>query len=142
MSERYDSEMYRLGEENLRLSRELRQERAEHHTFRIGVEKDRFLKANESDCDTVNLGEYISASNPRVIDGRVVIDFGDDKTLTGTLDEAGEHWRAHPDKWGNLVGITKKKEPTPQEKRNAEIGSMPMDQYLKQRKRPGFFDPQ
>ena len=136
--ERYIPELFRAQEENLRLNRELRAERDAHHAFRIDVAKREFLKANEHDCDICHVESIINGSNPRVdADHRVIIDFGEDKGQVGTLDEAGQFWRSHPEQWGNIVGIQKPKEPTAQDLHNAKITGMPMDKYIKGRKPDG-----
>lgn len=135
--ERYIPEFFAAQQEVLRLGAELRAERDEHHAFRIDVAKERFLKANEHDCDIPHVESIINASNPRVVDGRVIIDFGEDKSQVGTLDEAGQFWRANPEKWGNIVGIAKKKEPSKQDLHNQKLMKMTPEQYNAYRKRRG-----
>ena len=140
MSERYIPEFFASQQEVLRLNAELRAERDSHHAFRIEVAKERFLGANKHDCDIPHLESYINGSNPRVdAEGRVIIDFGDDeqKGLTGTLDEAGQYWRSKPESFGNIVGITKPKEPSKQDLHNQKLMKMTPEQYNAYRKRRG-----
>lgn len=137
MTERYIPELFRAQEENIKLNRELRQERAEHHAFRIATVKEKTLAANAADCDLPMVEGMIDGGEPRVVDGKVVISFGPDKSMTGTLDDAFQFWRSKPESFGNIIGIEKPKEPNAMEKHAAKLKKMTDSQFREYRKRRG-----
>jgi len=67
---------------------------------------------------------------------------GPDRANVGELSQLVTWMEARPTEHGNILHPEKKREPTPQQKRHAEIEKMPMDTFLRERKRPGFYDPQ
>jgi len=93
-------------------------------------------------ADVANIEQFLRGSNLRVLDDVVLVDLpnGEGGELTCSLDEAVPFMEGRPE-FSNLFNAVKPKEPTPQEKRNAEIDAMPMDQYMRERKQPGFYDP-
>lgn len=116
------------------------QTKLDKHTMRQGV--DDALRDLPDTADVDNLRTIIEGANLRVVDDRPIIDYTiDGQSMTATPREIIDLLSTRDDH-ANLFRVEKPKEPTPQEQRNAEIAGMPMDQYLKQRKRPGFFGPQ
>lgn len=139
MSDEYIPELFHAREENLRLHRELRAEREQHHSLQINNAKKEVLSANDIDHEIV--GAMIDNSNPRVVDGRVVIDYGDGKV--GPPAEAMQFWRDNPQQFGNVVTIQPKREPTAQEKHLAWLQTLTPDQFNAYRRKHGraYLDP-
>jgi hypothetical protein len=96
-----------------------------------------------SQSDVDNLRAVIENSNLRCDGDNAICDFdaGDGKVLTVTPAEQIKMMQAQPERFGVLFDRPKPKEPSKQDLRNKEIGSMSMTQYMRQRSQPGFFDP-
>ena len=138
----YDSELYRLQRELRQTKAELRAEREAHHTFKIGVAKEKLLQANAADCDLRHVEAMIDGGNPRVdADGNVIMSYGPDDSLVGTFDDAMVYWRDRPAEFGNVVGV-QKHEPTRRERLEAKFKDMPMEKFMEGRKTdPNFYEP-
>ena len=144
MSGEYIPELFHAREENLRLNRELRAERDAHHSYKIGVEKEKLLQANATDCDLPHVAALIDGGKPRVdAEGRVVIDFGEENHV-GTLDDAMKYWRSKPESYSNIIGYQKPKEPSKRDLHIAKVNKMTFDQLMAYRRQRGksYLDPE
>jgi hypothetical protein len=139
MSDEYIPELFHAREENLRLARELRAEREQHHELKISNAKKEVLSA--ADIDHPIVEAMLDNGKPRVVDGKVVIDYGDGRV--GTPQEAMQFWRDNPQQFGNVVAIKPKREPTAQEKHLAWLQTLTPDQYNAYRRKYGraYLDP-
>src|SRR3569623_2880431 len=136
----YDPDTWRVREENLRLARELRAERDQHHELRISNAKKEVLSAQDIDHPIVEA--MLDGGKPRVIDGKVVINFGDNKV--GTMAEAMQHWRDNPQQFGYVVAIKPQREPTRQEKHLEWLRGLTMGQQMayRQKRGPNYLEPE
>lgn len=137
----YDPDTWRVREENLRLARELRAEREQHHALRIEQASNEALQAD--DIDKPIVGEMLKSNNPRVVDGKVIVDFPGEEGLVGTPQELMQYMRDRPEQFGNIVGVQPKREPSKQELHLQKLSEMDMAKYMALRKRrPDHLSPE
>lgn len=117
------------------------QVKLDKHTMRQGV--DDALRDLPETANVSVLKDFLQKSNLRTDGDRAIIDYktDDGRTIVVQPIEAIGLMQAS-ETHANLFHVERPKEPSAQEKRAAEIKAMPMDQFLRDRKRPGFYDPQ
>lgn len=117
------------------------QHRVDTHTANDSI-RGALGRLNPDTADVANLEGILRGCNLRVVADVAIVDIpAGEGHLTCSVDEAVGYMEGSPAEYGNLFNRELPKEPTPQEKRAAEISTMPMDQFMRERKQPGFFEP-